>query len=49
VLQGVPGIAFTQFTAGDVVRHALVQRIVEAYQRFEAEAASRTDERHGGG
>ena len=49
VLQGVPGIAFTQFTAGDVVRHALVQRIVEAYQHFEAEAASRTDERHGGG
>jgi len=49
VLQGVPGIAFTQFTAGDVVRHALVQRIVEAYQRFEAEAASKADERHGGG
>lgn len=44
VLQGVPGIAFTQFTAGDVVRHALVQRIVEAYQRFEAAASPRTDE-----
>jgi phosphate starvation-inducible PhoH-like protein len=49
VLQGVPGIAFTQFTSGDVVRHALVQRIVEAYQRFEAAAAPKTDERHGGG
>lgn len=46
VLQGVTGIAFTHFTAGDVVRHALVQRIVEAYQRFEAAAETRTDE-HG--
>jgi phosphate starvation-inducible PhoH-like protein len=27
----VPGIAFTTFDRGDVVRHALVQRIVEAY------------------
>lgn len=44
VLQGVPGIAFTQFTAGDVVRHALVQRIVEAYQRFEAAASAKTDD-----
>ena len=31
VLAGVPGIAFTQFDAGDVVRHPLVARIVEAY------------------
>jgi phosphate starvation-inducible PhoH-like protein len=46
VLQGVAGIAFTHFTAGDVVRHALVQRIVEAYQRFETAAETRTDE-HG--
>jgi phosphate starvation-inducible PhoH-like protein len=44
VLQGVPGIAFTQFTAGDVVRHALVQRIVEAYQHFEAAASLKADE-----
>jgi phosphate starvation-inducible PhoH-like protein len=44
VLQGVPGIAFTQFTAGDVVRHALVQRIVEAYQHFEAAASVKADE-----
>lgn len=32
LLQGVKGIGFTQFTAKDVVRHALVQRIVEAYE-----------------
>ena len=36
VLAGVEGVSFTWFTAGDVVRHALVQRIVEAYHRFEA-------------
>jgi phosphate starvation-inducible PhoH-like protein len=36
VLVGVEGVSFTHFTAGDVVRHLLVQRIVEAYERFEA-------------
>jgi phosphate starvation-inducible PhoH-like protein len=33
VLAGVAGIAFTQFTAADVVRHPLVARIVDAYDR----------------
>ena len=33
VLRGVEGIAFTRFTAADVVRHPLVARIVEAYER----------------
>ena len=42
VLAGVEGVSFTHFTAGDVVRHVLVQRIVEAYQRFEG-AASKPD------
>jgi len=37
VLADVPGIAFTLFTARDVVRHALVARIVEAYERDKAE------------
>ena len=31
ILHGVDGISFTHFTAQDVVRHALVQKIVEAY------------------
>jgi phosphate starvation-inducible PhoH-like protein len=31
VLQKVRGIAFTQFTSADVVRHPLVARIVDAY------------------
>jgi phosphate starvation-inducible PhoH-like protein len=32
ILEGVSGIAFTMFTPKDVVRHPLVQRIVEAYE-----------------
>ena len=36
VLQGVEGIGFTQFHAGDVVRHPLVARIVEAYDAARA-------------
>jgi phosphate starvation-inducible PhoH-like protein len=32
VLQNVRGIAFTQFTSADVVRHPLVARIVDAYE-----------------
>lgn len=35
VLQGVPGIGFTHFDSKDVVRHQLVQKIVEAYESFE--------------
>ena len=33
VLDGVPGIAFTRFTSVDVVRHPLVKKIVNAYER----------------
>jgi phosphate starvation-inducible protein PhoH and related proteins len=32
ILEGVPGISFVQMGHGDVVRHKLVQRIVEAYR-----------------
>ncbi|WP_353258583.1 PhoH family protein [Prochlorothrix hollandica] len=35
ILAGVEGIAFCQFSYADVVRHPLVQRIVEAYERNE--------------
>jgi phosphate starvation-inducible PhoH-like protein len=31
-LEGIKGIATVRFTAGDVVRHPLVGRIVEAYE-----------------
>ncbi len=33
VLQDVEGVSFTWFTPKDVVRHELVQRIVEAYEK----------------
>ena len=35
VLDGVPGIGRVEFGKKDIVRHALVQRIVEAYERAE--------------
>ena len=33
VLAGVRGIAFVRFTSADVVRHPLVQKIIDAYER----------------
>jgi phosphate starvation-inducible PhoH-like protein len=33
VLKDVEGVAFSFFTARDVVRHPLVQRIVTAYEK----------------
>jgi len=32
VLKGVPDISVTQFGSKDIVRHPLVQRIVDAYE-----------------
>ena len=37
VLSAVPEISFNFFNAKDVVRHPIVQRIVQAYEAFEAE------------
>ena len=37
VLQGVDGLSFCEFTASDVVRHPLVQRIVAAYEAIESD------------
>jgi len=36
ILESVGGIGFTHFTTRDVVRHPLVQSIVEAYERHES-------------
>ena len=44
VLRDVDGVAFTFFTARDVVRHSLVQKIVEAYQGFDADSWQPDDE-----
>ncbi len=38
VLQKVDGISFTFFQSQDVVRHPVVQRIVQAYEAFEKDA-----------
>jgi phosphate starvation-inducible PhoH-like protein len=45
VLKDVKGIGFTHFQSKDVVRHPLVQRIVEAYDRFDALQESARRER----
>ncbi|UYG01024.1 MULTISPECIES: PhoH family protein [unclassified Halomonas] len=37
VLKDTPGIGVTHFAAKDVVRHPLVQRIIEAYDAFESQ------------
>ncbi len=42
ILKRVRGIAFTRFQSSDVVRHPLVQRIVNAYERH-TKAQTRTD------
>jgi phosphate starvation-inducible PhoH-like protein len=36
VLKDVKGISFTRFESKDVVRHPMVQRVVEAYEKFES-------------
>lgn len=40
VLDGVQGIGRVEFGKKDIVRHALVQRIVEAYQRWDESQAA---------
>lgn len=45
VLRQVRGIASTQFTSRDVVRHPLVARIVDAYEAFQAEEPAPTQPR----
>jgi phosphate starvation-inducible PhoH-like protein len=40
ILADVRGIAFTDFTAADVVRHPLVARIIDAYDRHAQEDSS---------
>ena len=36
VLKGIDGIAFCSMSSKDVVRHPLVQKIVKAYDAYEA-------------
>ena len=41
-LNGVDDMYFSELSSADVVRHALVARIVDAYGKFEAKAQSRS-------
>ncbi len=47
VLRGVAGVAFNHFDAADVVRHPLVQRIVQAYEAHAPAAGGAGDEPRG--
>ncbi len=47
VLRGEEGIEFVRFGRSDVVRHELVQRIVGAYDRWEARHGTRSREEDG--
>ncbi len=50
VLARVSGIEFTHFGSKDVVRHPLVQKIVDAYESFQGDGESRRgDDRRGSG
>jgi phosphate starvation-inducible PhoH-like protein len=44
ILDGADGIAFISFTHRDVVRHRLVQEVVDRYGRWEAAHAAREEE-----
>ncbi len=43
ILNGVNGIGKVEFGKKDIVRHALVQRIVEAYEKYDETHNSRTE------
>jgi len=48
VLNGIEDIAFCNLTSKDVVRHPLVQRIVKAYEEYEARAEKSSREGRNG-
>jgi len=45
LLSNVEGIGYARFLEGDVVRHDLVRRIVDAYAKLEREQAHSPSER----
>lgn len=45
VLRNIEGISFCSLTSKDVVRHPLVQKIVKAYENYEARETARSRER----
>ncbi|MCC6095356.1 MAG: PhoH family protein, partial [Eubacterium sp.] len=45
VLRNVDGISFCELSSKDVVRHPLVQKIVEAYEKYEKKENGRSQKR----
>ncbi len=46
ILKNVKGLAFTQFLSADVVRHPLVQKIINAYEEYDAKQAENAPRGH---
>jgi phosphate starvation-inducible PhoH-like protein len=44
ILENIPAISFTFFDSSDVVRHPVVQQIIEAYQQFDDKEAAKYDD-----
>jgi phosphate starvation-inducible PhoH-like protein len=49
VLEGVEGIGLTHFANSDVVRHPMVQKVVDAYDKFETAEKKRKDAQYAEG
>ena len=45
ILDGIPDVAICHLTSADVVRHELVGRIIDAYDRYEAAHPADADQR----
>ncbi len=43
ILKGIPGIKFIWFGPEDVIRHPLVKKIIEAYDKYYAKSQDRSD------
>jgi phosphate starvation-inducible PhoH-like protein len=45
ILKGVKGISFIEMNKKDIVRHKLVTRVVEAYEKFDKEQREAREQR----
>ena len=43
ILKGVKGISFVELNKKDIVRHKLVERIVDAYDKFDKEVKAKRE------
>ena len=47
ILKGVKGISFVELNKKDIVRHKLVERIVDAYEKFDKEKKAEREKLNG--